>query len=250
MLKFHPPYFEDTWQHYTDKFDTMHPLYNLINSSIEYAGKLVSKDLFKEHKNKHHYNYIAERILLQPWAPTSSSEARLIISRDAIEEKQFKLYDSNEWEDRYFVLRYIRMYSWIDTFQPSIAHLSNYGYDGCYDCFIELSIIYQYLVRSNAKNVYDFSPNQSEQISMIDKVIDLAKLINLHLRYDLKNKLNKSCQLHGSNIRHKHNYFYIKIDDKWNRWTNRKLDNDLNNGLHEHFDTKNCDQFKTYMRQK
>ncbi len=167
MLKFHPPYFAPEWRRFSEEFGPDHPHYKII----EYASRVAGHDLMKEHLKGRHFNYRGEHILLQPWAPTSSSEARLVVSKNAIEERDLIEYDSHEWENKFFVLSYIRMYSRFDDFLDI-----GLGYDGCLDCFIELSIL------------RDYDPRRIKQT---------ARLINQHLRYDLDKKKNKACEHHG-----------------------------------------------------
>lgn len=212
MLKFHPPYFAPEWRRYSKEFGPDHPLFDSINEPIKYASRLTGMDLMKEHLEKRHYNYKARNIALQPWAPTSSSEARLIISQETIRLRNFEIYDSNSWENRFFIVRYQRMYSYFNTFEE--FHKLGLGYDGCLDCFIELAIICQYIERTSA-NISAFIPSKSQQKNMSTRVREVAELINHNLRYDLHKKTNKSCKLHGHMFRHSWNNFFVKVAGKW-----------------------------------
>jgi hypothetical protein len=254
MLKFHPPYFVEQWKKHLDNLESTHFAYDMVYGSIEYASKLVGKDLMTEHHKKSHYNYVAEHIMLQPWAPTASSEGRLVISREAIQQKKFHMYNANNWEDHYFVLKFSRMYSWLDVYSPLIAKIESvYGYDNCYDCYIELSIICQYLMRENkkyssAQNISNFIPTTDQQLELVDGVNKIAHIINSHLRYDLKYNLNKSCGLHGSFLPCKENYLYFKCNNEWKIYKNGKIEPGENFHLHENFDKKDEIVLNQYLR--
>ena len=246
MLKFHPPYYDPKDAELIKSIPTQFPQ---AYAAIEYVNKLMKKDLIKEAINHKHHNYVSDHIYLQPWGPTSSTEARLIVSRNTILSNKYKWYDSIEWENKYYVLRYIRMYSAIDVFATILPRLKSYGYDFCYDCYIELSILYQYL-----KNVTDPAhiPSASDQLSKFEELLKLITQVNSHLKYGLSNVdfihstikkyTNKACVSHGCLVPHKHNYFYVNLlDDRGNRtqsqvvWHNDQTYQFKQIGLHEFY---------------
>jgi hypothetical protein len=251
MLKFHPPYYADKWKEYSDKFDNSHPAYDSVQETLKYVSNLVKKDIWDEFINKRHYNYVSDRIMLQPWAPKASSEARLVVSKDTIENNKFKIYDSVDWEDRYYILRYNRIYSYIDKYEPFRKTITKYGYDGCLDCYIELSIIYQYLMldKLDQNKIPEFIPDANQQVEMADAASNIIDIVNSHLRYDLKDNLNKYCKLHGNNIKHNENYLFIKYMGKIYNYIDDDFKPIRQFKLHENFDKKYEPAFKKYLEQ-
>jgi hypothetical protein len=246
MLKFHPPYYDPKEVELIKSIPAQFPQAYAV---IEYVNKLIKKDLIKEAIKHKHYNYVSDHIYLQPWGPTSSTEARLVVSRKTILDHKYKWYDSTEWENRYFVLRFIRMYSAIDIYATILSRLKNHGYDFCYDCYIELSIMYQYLM--NAKDPA-FIPSASDQLSNFEKLLKFITLVNSHLKYGLSNLdfrhsaikkyTNKACVSHGCMVPHKHNYFYVNLlNDRGMRtqtqviWHNGQTYQYKQIGLHEYY---------------
>lgn len=222
MLKFHPPYFNKDWNKHLDNLTSEHPLYSSIMTPINYISELTGKDIIAEHKQYKHYNYNNTKILLQPWAPTSSTESRLIISKQDILKKNIINYDSKEWENKYFIIKYQRMYSAINIYDQILSNntISSLGYCYCYDCFIELSIIIQYIVsRENSDillngNIENYIPNEEDQKKIIEQIIYIgSKHINENLKYDLNNKTNKYCKIHSHSYPHNDNYYYMQNND-------------------------------------
>jgi hypothetical protein len=247
MLKFHPPYYVEEWKHFYHNL-SKHALYNSIIEPINYCNKLMNKDLLKEFEEKKHWNYEDELILLQPWGPTSSTEARLIVSQESVINKKFKYYDNEEWENKYFVIKYIRMYSYFNTYSYIINNplIIQFGYCGCYDCYIEMSIIFQYI----NKNLPRYIPSKEDQENplLIDKFIKLAKLINKNLRYDLKNNLNKHCKLHGHILKNNNEYYYLNINNNIYEWSSGKYAKIATNfKLNNNFDKQYENILKEYL---
>lgn len=231
MLKFHPPYFYEEWKQYSKYLQDNNTLKQVVEQVSREIFKKDDEFLFKEHFNKRHYNYKAERILLQPWAPPISSETRLIISKKTIIDREIIVYNSSQWENKFFIHNITRPYVSIPTYLYLTNDLANlnsefkiYGYDCCPDCYIELTILYQYCKKKkyiNFKNIELYSPDISEQKKYFPDIKKLCAIISKCLPYkliDSYNYINKNtnykCNFHGYNFPHIENHILFQIQNK------------------------------------
>jgi predicted O-methyltransferase YrrM len=250
MLKFHPPLFYESWVKYSTFLKKNSIMYNVVK---QVSVNIFNKDedyLFNEHINKKHYNYKAERILLQPWAPSGSTEARLIISKKTIINKDVVLYSSSEWENKYLIFNITRSYVSIPTYLELITiytqshnykDFKKHGYDSCPDCFIELTILYQYCKKQaniHFKNIWNYIPNTSEQQDLFTNLKKVCDILYNNLPFliikfknstssetHLYEKLNsnKKCTLHGHNFSHKENHLFFQIKNNATYPNTKKL---------------------------
>lgn len=205
MLKFHPPYFGFE-ESIMDKLPN--------EEVIDYVESISGLDLRGEFKKKKYYHYKSNKILLQPWSPRGSSEARLIVSLDTIRRNDFTKYDTLEWDDKFYAFRFMRSYSFIDAYPHSkYADQAELLYDNCYDCYIEVTILLDYLSRDGKCS---FEKNWR-------KVYDLTKLINKSINHDLIKHRSAKCMVHGyMDKRAKNNYYYGKTENSYIRYSQGK----------------------------
>lgn len=85
--------------------------------------------------------YLNGNVMIQCWSPVSSTETRLIVTKDL---EKLVSYDGQEYQDWMFYHNYI-LRSWA-TYTPPVEGLENVkGYDRCFDCTNEALIWTQYL---------------------------------------------------------------------------------------------------------
>jgi hypothetical protein len=189
MLKFHPPYFNG-------KFDYDIP--NYMMEDINYVKDRFGIDSIFNYKNGRYMYLYASHIWIQAWAPIASSEARLIISRNDIDEP-YRYYDNNEWDDKFMYLKLMRGYGYhpgyyekIKPFIPKYDSKSN-EYDGCFDCALEIAILCNYIKSKLKQNKmfdvdYQFLDNE-------DNIKELFECKNI-IENVLVRSINR-CTIHG-----------------------------------------------------
>lgn len=220
MLKFHPPlrYPDDnSVKDFIDKKINN----DIIRNDLEFIKKTYSLNMLKEYMKTKHMYLPNTTIYLQAWAPKSSTESRLIITREDL-DKPYVNYDYEEWLSKYAYLKHIRGYGCFNTYKL-FANLSD-GYnrlDGCFDCMLEIMILSEYMMKSKSihLNISEISKWLSSK-NNIDKVFKLWKMINKESLYPVDQK-----GLHG-HVRYppKNIHFYqyqigdeivvYEIDDK------------------------------------
>lgn len=180
MLKFHPPYFDSYGQKMVEQFNKSDKY--SIKKDFDYVKKRYGIDVIKMYLNDRQYTYFkGEQIWIQPWAPKSSSEARLIVSRKNM--NKMMLYDPVEWENRFAYLNYYRSYAYHDIFYKHIRKYQDdpnvyLDYDGSYDSTLEIIIFSQYIM--------DLSPSKLT-LKVIERALtnyDFIKQLN-HVYYHL-----------------------------------------------------------------
>lgn len=184
MLKFHPPYFEDKGS-YEKLMGAKDGFHAKMRADIELVGQF-GIDMLANYKKGVHEYFKNRVIWLQAWAPNHSSETRLIVSADAIDEG-YQNYDHAEWDNKFYYFRYLRMYGYFGMFYEPLAkytsakHLHN-PYEGCFDCTYEMFILGNYLLRSGA-----FEMNAADVGKYIfehpDALLGLHSLIEKNLLY-------------------------------------------------------------------
>lgn len=184
MLKFHPPYFSDKDDSCTKLTDpeqrSKNPIWQMMFDTIEHV-KEFDIDMFKNYKNKKHMYLDNKKIYLQAWSPVHSSETRLIIDAPSI-DKPYVNYDHEDWDNKFFYLRYLRSFGYFDMFYKHVKVHKHNPYDGCFDCMLEMMILGKYLTKDSswdmdaAKIAVAISKNP-------DKLIELGKMIDSNLMY-------------------------------------------------------------------
>ncbi len=211
MLKFHTPYECD--QSDVMKFDNS-DMRDMIAPYFDKYKEITGRDIIDEYKNGQLYHYKNSVILLQPWAPKASTEARMVISRKDIVEKNIQQYDKSEWEDKYVYLNTYRTMYYNDLYTVNGA--AAYDYCGCLDCMIEQTIIFIYYTKyikggeiDPLKLSYDAikSALTPEFFEYLGK---FYKKINAHTGYDLGKKTSKKCAIHGWNDRRRANKYFFR----------------------------------------
>lgn len=224
MFKFHPPYACDTDEInklITDISDTSNTssdnkTYNYIVDDIKKLSKYYDINNIIDEKNKQ-YKYIqGVSIYLQPWAPLASSETRLIVTEDLI-DRQFIEYSCEKWSDKFFYLRFYRMFSYFSGYIDKLYdHSLQFDYDGCFDCNIEIQIISEYLSRNEDISSINYKDieNKLNSKDFCVKILDIYNNINKSTYYELKK--NFKCPFHGR-LTEKPNSIYlynVSLDDE------------------------------------
>lgn len=166
--------------------------YNKNKKSILYLKKKYNIDMIRSYKNNKLLYFENDYILTQPWAPHSSSESRMIISKDNI-NKDFINYDSLIYENQFYFLKNMRLFKYYDIFIKYLKDNKELHYDGCYDCSRELMILIDYI--NNNYNMRYNLKDSSESLKdkkIINKLIELYKLIAKTIFFDLS-KINYKC---------------------------------------------------------
>lgn len=146
MLKFRPYFMidleSDVVQNYLN--GSSDDRYAMVRKDIERAKKDSGIDLFNDYLNRKCTYFQCDKIYLQPWAPRSSTEARMIIAKHNI-DADFINYDFKEWENRFYSFNRWRSFLPLNPFYDSIKDNNNLKYDRCADCGLEIAIIMSYV---------------------------------------------------------------------------------------------------------
>jgi hypothetical protein len=220
ILKFRPMYFQDKFSDIIKTFNKVNKnnmkskdnIFNIIKNDLDIVKKKYGVDMFKNYMNNKLYFFKCNFNYIQPWAPVGSPESRLFVSEENI--NNFVLYDQKEWDDKYFFIKYHRMFSYYDFYHK---YLKNSQYDGCYDCYREITIICNYLLnqQGNVTRKIDIeSIKKMLQDGNTQKLYEINKLINKYVYFDLKPTYK--CPFNNSIIK-KQKYIilnkYIRKDD-------------------------------------
>lgn len=206
MLKFRPPYLIDyndnIFKNYKDN------KYKDVKKDFDYVKKKYKIDFIKNYDNKKFMYFKSSHILLQAWAPRSSGEARLIISRKNIDSK-FVHYDETEWSNKFYYFKFYRQYGF-----NSISN-GVLDYNGSYDSMRELMIICNYYLYKKDKD-YKIDMNLIKKFikNNILKIKHIYKKINKYIYYNLKN--NSKCIF--NNNKKKEDFIVYVFDQKLNKY--------------------------------
>lgn len=229
MLKYHPPYFkpEDTSVADLDNPNSKigkHPMRDVIANDIEYVKKQYNIDMLADYRAGAFMYFTADTIFNQPWGPVGTSEARLIVSRAGVNSDMVP-YSHKEWEDKYFYLRYDRMFAYYSTFYDIIKSHKRNEYDACSDCCLEILILGNYLLladeitgatpaQSPPSGSIDFTAIQKRMSDpkFLDDLFDMYQDINKVTFYNLK--YNRKCPTHGM-LKHTPSQVNAYIVDSW-----------------------------------
>jgi len=175
MLKFHPPYmFYEASLPLIEEMNAhsaRHKIFPVIAADLKTCKDTYGLDFLKTYKSRSpQYRYIkSSAIWLQAWAPTSSSEARLIISKADI-DADYQIYDARIWDDKFQYSKMMRGYAYYGAFYESIRDLPGHTYDGCFDCALEIIILLNHAFRKQAPS--------GETTIDVPKLIEILKTPN------------------------------------------------------------------------
>lgn len=154
MLKFHPPYMD--YKRGMPLIEAMlagettPAILPVIRADLEtvktkYGLDMVAVYMARDHMHRY---FAATTIWLQAWGPTSTSEARLIISAADI-DKPWATYDARLWDERFTYNKLTRGYGFFGAFFNKIKGRRDLAaeYDGCFDCALEMMILLNYSYR-------------------------------------------------------------------------------------------------------
>lgn len=148
--------------------------------------------------DSHVYTYMkSSNIWLQAWAPTASSEARLIISKSDVDAPPVG-YDARLWDDRFMYSKIIRSHAYYGALYEQIRDTPGHTYDGCYDCAIEMLVLLNYAFRSQAP-----APDHELNVNLLTQILGTpgAKETLVALQRQIDSVVVYSsfqkCQFHG-----------------------------------------------------
>ena len=190
MLKFRTPfYIEDdpTIQIIKNKDKK----YDYILDDIKYVKKEYDIDLIKYYLKKEFLYFKSDFTFIQPWAPESSSETRMFVSKQNL-NKDFIPY-STDHEHKMFYLRFIRFFKYYPFFYENIKDIKDLHYDGCQDCCREIMILMDYILKEHSYR-YNISKIAFELKNKdnIKQLIEINNLIKKYTFFDLT-KTNYKC---------------------------------------------------------
>lgn len=88
------------------------------------------------------YNYFDGEIFLQPFAPHTSTETRLVVKKNAKD----KVYSLNDYEDKlYYHNRILRVANYSRVIKDKVNF-----FDGCFDCSYFIFVIKEYIIKYNS----------------------------------------------------------------------------------------------------
>ena len=134
------------------------PYVSMIKFRLPYPGEGVNEN----------FEYLDGTLHLQPFAPISSTEVRLIVKRGA----KVKNYNIVKHEQQ--------MYYFNDEIRPSYHEYSDFStdrLDHCYDCTREMEILKSYVNKFIGK------------INYVDKALEISSNIDTVLAFDKRNPI-------------------------------------------------------------
>jgi hypothetical protein len=186
MLKFHPPYMVgDAVQQFVDgKLKSKVPgMEATIMADFDYVRAEYGLDMLGEYaKRNNKYPYFAADIVyVQAWAPTGSSEARLII-KDV--DAPWHNYSPREWDRRFSYNKFMRGVAYYGTFYDKLKGRRDHPWDACYDCMLDIFILGNYLWRSDGLTMdAPMIAAKLEKCANQDKLIELRRRIDEQMVY-------------------------------------------------------------------
>ena len=203
MVRFRPPYFNDASvligqfikdiknKNYVDGKDIP---YNFIVRDIKKLSKYYDIDnIFIDGK----YQYISDKdILIQPWFPYSSTETKMIITKNELYNK-FIDYDVDDWSSTFYYYRFYRMYAFFPSYIEQFKkHNLEFAYDGCMDCSLEIQILSEYLDKNHL--TYKEIIEKLKDKLFCTQLLKLYNRLNSSVNYGLGGPKDiKKCILHG-----------------------------------------------------
>lgn len=107
--------------------------------------------------------YLDGDIYLPVWGPQTTTECRLITSRE--NPKAMRVYDHEKYERQMF---YFNRVTRTSLYRHGVSH--GEGLDHCYDCRAEIEILYRYMV--------DFTPMSANSSDIFKKIAVMSKEIS------------------------------------------------------------------------
>lgn len=181
-------------------------MFEMVKMNFDYVKKNYDVDLFAGMLVKKTYYFANDFIYTQAWSPQSSGETRVFVSKKNM--NKFINYDNNEWDDKFFYIRYIRLYAYFDIFHKLIKNNHQSDYDGCYDCYRELMILGNHILwkkqgKMKFDGVMDVENFQNVIEDNIHELLELYNLINKYVYYGIK---SSKCPSHNTQ---KTNYLLV-----------------------------------------
>lgn len=198
MLKYRVPFFNDVTRDIF-KNQSKYPDLKFVFNDLEYYKEKYQMDYVSKYLDGQFYYFEDADILVQPWAPKSSSETRLFISQQQIDRPMIQI-DCEKFENRMFAFKFIREYKYFPIYHQQLKKYQNNDWDGCQDCAREINICGSYLL-SYPNKMEDLVDQQhiadklSDQ-SFYDQMLKIYNQINQYTFFDLSKK-NYKCPNHG-----------------------------------------------------
>ena len=166
MLKFRPPYFSNI-----DETKTIYenmksdPQHKYIMDDLNYVKDNYNLDLMENYFNDK-FNYFDNSfIYTQAWGPSHTSECRLFLSDEKI-DNPYILYDHAIHDNQFYFIRFIRNFKYYPIFYEKLKQYDKNEYDGCYDCMREIQILGNYLI-NDKKQKHDINTSSDEDHSSL-----------------------------------------------------------------------------------
>lgn len=150
-----------------------------------------------EHGSANEYTYLEGELYLQPWAPQTSTETRLVVKRDCGD----RVYDPKSYESRMFRFNNItRIWQYFphtisdividkpttgDKKPKTEYSMKKHGVDHCFDCRAEIYILAKYISAFNKLNTEASNSLEASVSDLEDSVAQMIKDINIHMKSDL-----------------------------------------------------------------
>jgi hypothetical protein len=201
MLKHRQTFFDDiTFDIF--KHREKYPQLLEVYDDFDNVKKNYGEDFIKRHLNREFYYFDDSEILVQPWAPKGSSETRLYLPKNKINNPFIKI-DHIAHEDRMYAFRFIREYKYFPIYYSIIKNYKGNEWDGCQDCSREIYTYGTYLL------TYPTRPHKGKEITaemiaeklsdegFFNDMIYIYRMINEFTYYNLSSN-NYKCPWHAS----------------------------------------------------
>lgn len=149
----------------------------LVPFELDKYGKYVtsphnSRDRNKKYKwvttGNEKFVYLKGDIYIQPWAPQTSTETRLVIGPVPETGVELTTYDNTAYEEQ--------MFYYNNNVRPTLFEhcVKGEGLDHCYDCATEVHILTNYFTRINGSG--DYSDDVSKMSKAISRLLGGRRL--------------------------------------------------------------------------
>jgi hypothetical protein len=115
------------------------------------------------------YPYYKGKIYIQPYAPSSSTESRLLLKKDLVEH----VYDIDKYQAKFLYFnRLVR-----PCYYKTKYTIDNNYFDHCYDCTYYYFLLKKYLKKYEKFNYFSNFNKKNDSSSLSDSTIKMMKMI-------------------------------------------------------------------------
>lgn len=211
-------------------------LFEMMKKDFDYVKKHYNLDMFDLYLKRQMKYFKYDYIKTQPWAGSTSSEARMYISKKNIDKDWIEI-KPDEWTGKFYYYNILRSVKYYDKYYNILKHNKRNQYDGCLDCSREIQILCQ------ALGVNDLEPETIQ-----NKLFDIYEKINKTIFFDLSNN-NYKCKYHGyitKQITELYQYCAIPDTNKYIGYKINKNDIEFTNDIIEVEPEIKKDLYKLY----